>query len=105
MLVAFFQNKQMSEGPIHDKFPMMGILFMDFFNLYNSFELIGIEITPCLPDEYPQRSVLYFRKSFESFIQIKGGLTRPGELHQHFVHDLQILFDQKPAFIRFTLLA
>lgn len=95
MLVAFTQNKEIVEGPLYDKFPMMGILFVDFFNFYNSFELLGIEITPFLPDDFNQRTVVYFRKSFESFIQIKGALTRPRELHQYFIYDFQVLFDQK----------
>ena len=72
MLVAFIQQKEMNEGPLHDKFPMMGILLMDFFNFYNSIELLKIEITPNAPEEYVKHSVVYFRKSFESFIQIKG---------------------------------
>jgi hypothetical protein len=55
---------------------MLGILFVDFFNFYNSLELLNVEIRPMLPHEHFLRPVLVMKDPFESFIQIRGKIDQ-----------------------------
>jgi len=71
-VLAFLQNKEMMEGHLPNSFPMLGILFVDFFNFYNSLELLKIEIRPKLPSDFSNQLVIFPKESLESFIQIRG---------------------------------
>jgi hypothetical protein len=73
-LVAFLQNKEITEGPLQNCFPILGILFVDFFNFYNSFELMKLEVRPRMPNDYMTPMVIFPKEMLESFIQIRGKL-------------------------------
>lgn len=66
----------MNEGHIRNDFPILGILFVDFFNFYNSYEFLQMEIRPKLPSDYMPRLVLAPKESHESFIQIRGNFKK-----------------------------
>ena len=72
MVVAYIQTKEIAEGHIKKSFPILGILFVDFFNFYNSLELLRIEIIPKLPNEFSPRCTIIQKESFVSYIQIRG---------------------------------
>lgn len=70
--MAYLQNKEMIEGRLQNSFPILGILFVDFFNFYNSIELMKLEIRPKMPNDFIAHMVIFPKESLESFIQIRG---------------------------------
>lgn len=76
MVVAFIQTKEMTEGHIRNVYPILGILFVDFLNFYNSIELLNVVISPKLPNDFTPRCVVTHRDSLVSFIQIRGNFNK-----------------------------
>lgn len=72
MLVGFIQMKESEEGQLDNEYPLFGILLVDFFNFYNSFELLEYEIHPLKPVETINRMIIMRKEKSETFIHIRG---------------------------------
>ena len=72
MLVAFIQTIEYKGNVVKNEFPILGIMLVDFFNFYNSFELLKVEIRPFLPHDYINRPAVANKDTLETFIQIRG---------------------------------
>ena len=72
MIVSFFQMKRYNGFCIKTEVPILGILLVDFFNFYNSLELLHFAILPFLPNDYISNSPILPKEIQDTFIQIRG---------------------------------
>lgn len=64
--------KELEEGQLENEYPILGILLVDFFNFYNSFELLEYEIHPLKPTETINRMIVMRKEKPETFLHVRG---------------------------------